>query len=663
MNAGCNSSLLRFVTALLFAALALPAEATRYHVKYEGGDDNDDGLFWSSAFKTVQKAIDAARNNPTPPHEIWVAAATYYPDEGPSPIVDNDPEQTFEMLTFVSLYGGFVGNETTLEQRDYEMNETVLSGDIDQDGLLDGNSWHILTFQEVVAGDNPTAVVDGFTIREGYANGTNGPTPADDINILGGGAVLSLSTGDCVDNIMGALGPTFRNCRFEDNKAAGAGGAIGGCNIGVVLENCVFKNNEAEDFMVFIDNRGGGAVSVTGDMHVIGCTFVNNTSQGAGTEVGRGGALENNGQNLGQDGVKVVNCKFLNNQTNGNGGGASLEGDGYVVNCLFAGNRSLGTGAPGSALEGGGGLRATVGMDVLNCTFVDNQAEDAELDNANGGGLLFHGMGDPPIVRNCIFWGNSADATTDWTAQLIGNCCPTFCDIQDFDPGDCDTDPTCNPGTCVGAGNECDGVINQEPLFVDPDGPDKIPYTEDDDYRLLICSPCVETGDPDATLIPCDEFDVDDDDDGCPGIQPGNEEATPDPDLNDRVQDNPDSGPTAVADMGVYEVPSQACPYDCGNGGNGAVDVIDLLEMLAEWGLDCTQVGVTCDLAGGPGVDVVDLLALLGSWGPCGQPPEAPPQSVQDCIDRYGLEDPIVLEQCICAVDPCEEGCPPAGCQ
>ena len=56
------------------------------------------------------------------------------------------------------------------------------------------------------------------------------------------------------------------------------------------------------------------------------------------------------------------------------------------------------------------------------------------------------------------------------------------------------------------------------------------------------------------------------------------------------------------------------CPADCADGGDGFVNVTDLLALLAQWG----QSG-SCDMAdGGDGtVNVTDLLALLAAWGPC----------------------------------------------
>ena len=55
------------------------------------------------------------------------------------------------------------------------------------------------------------------------------------------------------------------------------------------------------------------------------------------------------------------------------------------------------------------------------------------------------------------------------------------------------------------------------------------------------------------------------------------------------------------------------CPWDCGDG-NGIVDTVDFLAVLAKWG----QVGTPCDFGlGNPGVDTPDFLKLLANWGPC----------------------------------------------
>jgi hypothetical protein len=95
-------------------------------------------------------------------------------------------------------------------------------------------------------------------------------------------------------------------------------------------------------------------------------------------------------------------------------------------------------------------------------------------------------------------------------------------------------------------------------------------------------------------------------------------------------------------------VPLGSCPADL--DGDGEINVFDLLEVLGAWG-EC-PVGSICwsDLNGDTVVNVQDLLILLGAWGPCGVGGGEIPQTVQDCIDKIGLNDPIALEACIDAV-------------
>ena len=63
----------------------------------------------------------------------------------------------------------------------------------------------------------------------------------------------------------------------------------------------------------------------------------------------------------------------------------------------------------------------------------------------------------------------------------------------------------------------------------------------------------------------------------------------------------------AIDDLRV----SSECPADL--DGSGAVDIGDLLAILAAWG----NKGGPEDLDGNGVVDIGDLLIVLSSWGPC----------------------------------------------
>jgi hypothetical protein len=56
------------------------------------------------------------------------------------------------------------------------------------------------------------------------------------------------------------------------------------------------------------------------------------------------------------------------------------------------------------------------------------------------------------------------------------------------------------------------------------------------------------------------------------------------------------------------------CPEDCDGSNDGLVDILDFLEVLAQWG----EIGGTCDMGlGDPGVGINEFLAVLGQWGSC----------------------------------------------
>jgi hypothetical protein len=66
-----------------------------------------------------------------------------------------------------------------------------------------------------------------------------------------------------------------------------------------------------------------------------------------------------------------------------------------------------------------------------------------------------------------------------------------------------------------------------------------------------------------------------------------------------------------VTEVGIDNFGYQHCDADL--NGDGAVNVSDLLVLLAGWG----QSGLPGDLNNDGTIDVADLLQLLGAWGPC----------------------------------------------
>jgi hypothetical protein len=146
---------------------------------------------------------------------------------------------------------------------------------------------------------------------------------------------------------------------------------------------------------------------------------------------------------------------------------------------------------------------------------------------------------------------------------------------------------------------------------------------------------CIEPGDGDMEAFT----------DLCNSCTPGY--FTPDCNENE-IPDECD-----IADGTSYDWNENGIPDECEDlcigdvDGNGVTNTADLLALLAAWG-DCPDPPEECpaDLNGNDEVDTGDLLILLGNWGCPKQNPDPPPQSIQDCIDRY-LDDPPALEGCI----------------
>ncbi|MHC4319514.1 MAG: hypothetical protein ACYS1B_13360 [Planctomycetota bacterium] len=83
------------------------------------------------------------------------------------------------------------------------------------------------------------------------------------------------------------------------------------------------------------------------------------------------------------------------------------------------------------------------------------------------------------------------------------------------------------------------------------------------------------------------------------------------------IWDEDSPAPDAIDNIQMWMEQTPVCPCDCAIPRNKAVDVVDFLALLAQWGTPGS-----CDCAQPPNgvVDVVDFLALLAAWGPCPTP-------------------------------------------
>ncbi len=122
---------------LIIFILTLPLTAAPDFYVNQAATGNNDGSSWENAFTTLTDALSQAISSQGGT-EIWVASGTYYPDEGQSSS-NNDEFSEFPLQSNTTLLGGFIGNETSANERNPIIHPTILSGDLEQNDL-DPNS-------------------------------------------------------------------------------------------------------------------------------------------------------------------------------------------------------------------------------------------------------------------------------------------------------------------------------------------------------------------------------------------------------------------------------------------------------------------------------------------------------------------------------------------
>ena len=118
------------VLLVLTAAPAAPTYAANViRVTPDGFTNPECGLDWANPC-TLPGALGKAMAG----DEIWVMAGRYHPG------VAGAVEATFLIPAGVALYGGFSGTELQREERDWIAHPTILSGDIDENDLINSSS-------------------------------------------------------------------------------------------------------------------------------------------------------------------------------------------------------------------------------------------------------------------------------------------------------------------------------------------------------------------------------------------------------------------------------------------------------------------------------------------------------------------------------------------
>ena len=207
---------------------------------------NGTGESWENAMTELADALRFAEAHKelwtnTEPLQIWVAADTYTPlykaaEEDQLHGATTDRDKAFVMVKNVKIYGGFKGDEATLNQRNWHTHKTILSGEIGTTAT-DDNLYHIV----IAAGEMGVAELNGFTLTKGgaivehdnfigYIDPENIRVNSKDISRIKGGALHTYDASLRVEN-----------CKFIENEASAAA-AIYNRGSNIALSQPVFIN-------------------------------------------------------------------------------------------------------------------------------------------------------------------------------------------------------------------------------------------------------------------------------------------------------------------------------------------------------------------------------------------------------------------------------------
>ncbi len=319
-----------------------------------------DGSSWAMAYPSLADAVHNAQicmNVDT----ILVAKGTYYPEYiAGAGTTDRDKSFVFTRGN-LKVLGGYPSGGG---ERNYELNKTILSGDIGVPGDSSDNAHHVV----IIAGTDidSSLVLDGFTITA--ANADAGATTV----AVNGRFVYRDEGGGMA--IAGAA-PIIRYCTFTGNHVGYLGGGMAILSASPFILHCIFLDN--------VSGSSGGGIFLSGTPFLSHCIFSGNTAQ-------FGGGMYN------QTTFSIINSIFSGNTATNSGGGIynSTRSAPDVVNTAFWGN---------TAVQNGGGIyNSTSPIKITNVTISGNTAtQGAEwYNNVN---LLYSGI---PVIRNSIIWGN-----------------------------------------------------------------------------------------------------------------------------------------------------------------------------------------------------------------------------------------------------------------
>jgi hypothetical protein len=338
----------------------------------------------------------------------------------------------------VTINGGYAGfGQPDPNVRDFELYESILSGDLDGNDVHVNDPCDLLTeptraenSYHVVTANRTDGELDGFTITGGNANGSD---PWPHRNASGGGIYIYTTP---------VKKPKVSNCTFRGNSSIHYGGGM-----------CY-------------TSTGLGRTELTN------CTFIKNwAGAGGGVYDGSYGSLIRT--------LILTNCRFIRNSAVKGGGICIAHSRPTLVNCMFIGN---------SADFGGASSHYDLAIATYSkCTFAANSAQYGKAIYCSS----WWYTQIPNIVRlnNCIIWdggeeiyNNNNSSITIIYSDMQGGQASVYdpCNGLVWGDGNMDTDP------CFADANNGDYHLKSQAGRWEPSSQS---WVQDD-----VTSPCIDAG-------------------------------------------------------------------------------------------------------------------------------------------------------------------------
>ncbi|MEN6358309.1 MAG: right-handed parallel beta-helix repeat-containing protein [Armatimonadota bacterium] len=269
---------------------------------------NGAGTSWATAKTTITAGMSAASSG----KEIWVAEDTY--------------TGCITLTSGVALYGGFSGSETAREQRDWDVNQTI----------IDANAaGHAVS---ITGTSNSLTRIDGFTVKNGSSN-------------YGGGIYCTVAA-------------TIANNNIHSNTGNSSGGGIYCTGAAAISDNLIYSN--------ITNNYVGGGIYCSATANISHNVITDNTAKTVGGGIYCTAV------------ASLLNNIIKNNNATTLGGGIYVSGQAPILvsNVIMGNNATKGAGIYYATSQSGQITNNTIAYNANTSSTTNNYGGGIYLDSS-----------------------------------------------------------------------------------------------------------------------------------------------------------------------------------------------------------------------------------------------------------------------------------------